>query len=104
MPGLGRNLLSVKKITRRGGKVSFTASQAVNHDEQRDARTTASIGRTSTNWCASLAGGTVHQTQAALLTAAEEAWLWHDKVGHRNQDVQKMTSYYVTNGGICKYA
>ena len=33
------------------------------------------------------AGGTVHhQTQTALVTAAEEAWLWHDKVGHRNQD------------------
>ena len=90
VPGLGRNLLSVKKVVTRGGKVTFTPSHAVIETSNGVRMPLRQAGDLYELEC-QLATGIAVETQAALLTAMEVAWLWHEKTCHRNpDDVQQL--------------
>lgn len=85
VPSLGRNLLSVKKIVARGGKVIFSPSNAVIeiNDVQVPMRSIGSLYELDYRRL-SASGGVAREEEA--LIAQDDAQLWHRRLGHRNME------------------
>lgn len=84
VPDLGRNLLSVKKIVARGGKVIFTACEAAIQIKNGVRIPLRSVGDLfELEFRYSVNGGS---EQALLSSNTEEALLWHRRLGHRNME------------------